>query len=61
DNGKSVSNKFLAIEKAEQCRMQEALSDSGTYGSATAQGSKSSYRIAGLEQDNKNRYINFYP
>ncbi|EER28310.1 Protein-tyrosine phosphatase domain containing protein [Coccidioides posadasii C735 delta SOWgp] len=61
DNGKSVSNKFLAIEKAEQCRMQEALSDSGTYGSATAQGSKSSYRIAGLEQGNKNRYNNIYP
>ncbi|WEW59426.1 phosphotyrosine-specific ptp2-like protein [Emydomyces testavorans] len=61
DRGKSISTKFLQIERAEQVRMQEALSDSATYNTTAANKSKTSYRIAGIEMGNKNRYNNIYP
>lgn len=61
DNGKIVSHKFLDIEKVEQHRMQEALSDSSAYGRATPGPARQPYRIAGIEQGSKNRYNNIYP
>lgn len=60
DEGKIVADKFLEIEKREQKRMQEALSDSVTYGTPGAEFSKK-IRIAGLEKGQKNRYNNIWP
>lgn len=75
DNGKHVSDKFLAIEKREQKRMQEALSGNVTYlagsplrsprtplspsGIRRAPGGK--IQIAGIEKGSKNRYNNIWP
>ena len=54
-----VADRFLAIEKAEQQRMQKALSDT----SYQRQGSASphSFRIAGIEKGVKNRYKDILP
>jgi protein-tyrosine phosphatase len=60
DNGKSVSNKFLEIEKAEQSRMQEALSGHVSYGSPHPDAPKP-IQIAGIEKGSKNRYTNIFP
>ena len=66
DRGKAVSDKFLAIERTEQRRMQEALADGARYSapptdpSATAAAEKTC-RIAGIEKGLKNRYSNVYP
>ncbi|OJD21159.1 hypothetical protein ACJ73_07503 [Blastomyces percursus] len=61
DKGKRVSDKFLQIEKAEQSRMQEALSGSVSYGSPSSGSPTKVFRIAGLEKGAKNRYNNIYP
>ncbi|PGH28795.1 heat shock transcription factor, other eukaryote [[Emmonsia] crescens] len=62
DKGKRVSEKFLQIERAEQNRMQEALTNCVSYGSPGSGGSpKKTFRIAGLEKGSKNRYNNIYP
>lgn len=77
DNGKRVADKFLAIEKKEQKRMQDALSSTVQYGSPTA-GPRSprtplspsgirrhppggKVQIAGVEKGAKNRYNNIWP
>jgi hypothetical protein len=62
DNGKVVSERFLAIEKREQKRMQEALSGKVVYGTPTGLGGASKQiQIAGIEKGSKNRYNNIWP
>lgn len=56
DRGKAVSSKFLEIEKLEQSRMQEALSNP-----QSSPSNRQRYRIAGIEKGTKNRYNNIYP
>ncbi|KAF2086632.1 tyrosine-protein phosphatase non-receptor type 6 [Saccharata proteae CBS 121410] len=60
DEGKTVSERFLAIEKREQKRMQEALSGKVVYGSP-APDAPQSFKIAGIEKGSKNRYNNIWP
>ncbi|KAG8530077.1 uncharacterized protein KY384_005559 [Bacidia gigantensis] len=59
DQGKTVSNRFLAIEKAEQHRMQKALS----FASWQPQSKQSpeNIRLAGIEKGSKNRYKDILP
>ncbi|KAL1955380.1 hypothetical protein VTO42DRAFT_8600 [Malbranchea cinnamomea] len=62
DGGKTVAEKFLAIEMAEQRRMQEALADSSVYSAPPSNDpDKQIFRIAGIEKGLKNRYSNIYP
>lgn len=62
NEGKDVSNKFLHIEKAEQKRMQKALSTSVSYGTPTAErAEKKDIQVAGIEKGSKNRYNNIFP
>jgi protein-tyrosine phosphatase len=62
NNGKAVADKFLAIEKAEQCRMQEALSSNVSYSRGTPRNSPAQkVQIAGIEKGSKNRYNNIWP
>ncbi|KAI9872197.1 MAG: hypothetical protein M1830_001923 [Pleopsidium flavum] len=60
DGGKTVSDRFLVIEKAEQRRLQKALSGNVSYGSPTPDAPKS-VQIAGIEKGAKNRYNNIWP
>ncbi|MCJ1403247.1 hypothetical protein MMC11_006470 [Xylographa trunciseda] len=60
DKGKVVSERFLNIEKAEQQRMQKALSTHVSYGSPTVR-SPESIQIAGIEKGTKNRYKDMLP
>ena len=60
DKGKTVADRFLAIEKAEQQRMQKALSGNVTYGSPTVL-SPNNVQIAGIEKGTKNRYKDILP
>lgn len=60
DHGKTVSDRFLNIEKREQKRMQQALSGNVTYGTPTP-GARRKVQIAGIEKGSKNRYNNIYP
>ena len=60
DKGKLVSDRFLKIEKAEQRRMQEALSDKVSYGSSHTETPKK-IQVAGIEKGSKNRYNNIFP
>ena len=60
DNGKTVADHFLAIEKAEQERMQCALSGNVSYGTPKPS-SAQSIQIAGLEKGVKNRYKDMLP
>ncbi len=60
DSGKLVSDRFLAIEKAEQRRLQRALSGNVSYGSPASDTPKS-VQIAGIEKGSKNRYNNIWP
>jgi hypothetical protein len=60
DKGKEISDKFLKIEKAEQSRMQEALSGHVSYGSPHPENPKA-VKIAGIEKGSKNRYNNIFP
>ncbi|KAI9673389.1 MAG: hypothetical protein M1817_002851 [Caeruleum heppii] len=60
NEGKAVSEQFLNIERAEQCRMQEALSCSVSYG--TPKGDvPTPVQLAGIEKGQKNRYNNIWP
>lgn len=62
NQGKEVSNKFLCIEKAEQKRMQKALSTSVSYGTPTTEKvEKKEVQVAGIEKGSKNRYNNIFP
>ncbi|KAL8682814.1 MAG: hypothetical protein Q9186_001143 [Xanthomendoza sp. 1 TL-2023] len=60
DKGRLVSTKFLAIEQAEQKRMQQAYSTDVSYGSPEQQSSKK-IQIAGIEKGTKNRYKDMLP
>ncbi|KAH0543672.1 hypothetical protein FGG08_001987 [Glutinoglossum americanum] len=60
DGGKAVSELFLAIEKAEQRRMRDALSCDVSYGAPKPAGRKQ-VQIAGVEKGSKNRYNNIWP
>jgi protein-tyrosine phosphatase len=60
DDGKLVSEKFLHIEKKEQRRMQDALSDNVIYGSPK-QDLEKPVQLAGIEKGSKNRYNNIWP
>jgi protein-tyrosine phosphatase len=61
DNGKTVSDRFLQIEKREQKRMQEALSGKVVYGTPTGSSTAKQIQIAGIEKGSKNRYNNIWP
>lgn len=58
DQGRTVSAKFLDLEKKELARMKQALAYDG---SSTSAGGTSKYRIAGIEKGTKNRYNDIYP
>lgn len=60
DEGKSVSDQFLRIERTEQQRMKQALSTQVTYGESTRR-TPSDVQIAGIEKGSKNRYNNIFP
>ena len=60
DQGKLVADRFLKIEKAEQGRMQKALSGNVSYGSPNLSTSKS-VQLAGIEKGTKNRYKDMLP
>lgn len=60
DNGKTVADRFLGIEKAEQQRMQKALSFNVTYGTPKPL-SPEAVQIAGIEKGTKNRYKDMLP
>ncbi|KAL8804767.1 MAG: hypothetical protein Q9182_002359 [Xanthomendoza sp. 2 TL-2023] len=60
DKGRLVSTKFLAIEQAEQKRMQQAYSTNVSYGSPNQPSSKN-IQIAGIEKGTKNRYKDMLP
>ncbi|KAI9655012.1 MAG: hypothetical protein M1831_004971 [Alyxoria varia] len=60
DKGQSVSDKFLAIEKREQKRMQSALSDKPAYHGLDPE-PETKVQIAGIEKGSKNRYNNIWP
>ena len=61
DQGKKVADRFLDIEKAEQQRMQQALSGNVLYGSPAVQNTAKSVQIAGIEKGTKNRYKDMLP
>ncbi|RMD43049.1 hypothetical protein DV735_g2075, partial [Chaetothyriales sp. CBS 134920] len=61
DHGKTVSDRFLAIEKLEQKRMRNALSTKVAYGSPAAPQSPPRVQVAGIEKGSKNRYNNIFP
>ena len=60
DKGKTVSEKFLHIEKEEQSRMQKALSANVSYGTPVPDAVRS-IQIAGIEKGTKNRYKDMLP
>ena len=60
DKGKIVADRFLEIEKAEQQRMQKALTGSVSYGKS-APSSAQSVQVAGIEKGTKNRYKDILP
>lgn len=60
DKGKIVASRFLKIERAEQQRMQQALSANVSYGSPTGTSAKN-VQIAGIEKGTKNRYKDMLP
>lgn len=60
NNGKTVADRFLQIERREQKRMQDALSGNVTYG-ASSQDDAQKIQIAGIEKGAKNRYNNIWP
>lgn len=58
DHGKKVSNKYLRLEQEELANMTKALS--GVCYDSSAADSKV-FRLAGIENGNKNRYNNIWP
>ncbi len=60
DKGEAVAGRFFAIEKAEQHRMQKALSCHVSYGTPNAL-SPEAVQIAGMEKGTKNRYKDMLP
>lgn len=59
DQGHTVSEKFLVLEKRELERMKQALTYEG--GSASTGEASKKYRVAGIEKGTKNRYNDIYP
>ncbi|KAI9894754.1 MAG: hypothetical protein M1814_002111 [Vezdaea aestivalis] len=59
DEGKLVADRFLRIEKAEQQRMEMALSMQVT--KTPGNGTENVWRIAGMEKGGKNRYNKIWP
>jgi tyrosine-protein phosphatase 2/3 len=60
DAGKLVSERFLAIEKSEQKRMQDALTCHVSYGTPGRE-TPGHIQVAGIEKGSKNRYNNIFP
>jgi tyrosine-protein phosphatase 2/3 len=60
DGGKLVADEFLAIERTEQKRMQEALHCTVSYGSPRHE-RPDKVQVAGIEKGAKNRYNNIFP
>jgi tyrosine-protein phosphatase 2/3 len=60
NDGKLVSDEFLAIERTEQKRMQDALNCTVSYGSPRSE-RPGKVQIAGIEKGAKNRYNNIFP
>lgn len=60
DDGKTISDKFLQIEKSEQKRMQEALSSNVSFGEPSKTAGQC-VQLAGIEKGQKNRYNNIWP
>ena len=60
DKGKAVADRFLGIERAEQQRMQKALSCNVSYGTPNPL-SPEAVQIAGIEKGTKNRYKDMLP
>ena len=60
DDGKTVADRFFGIEKAEQRRMQKALSCNVVYGTPNPL-SPEAVQIAGIEKGTKNRYKDMLP
>lgn len=60
DKGTTVADRFLGIEKAEQQRMQKALSINVSYGTPNPL-SPEAVQIAGIEKGTKNRYKDMLP
>ncbi|ERF68649.1 hypothetical protein EPUS_09142 [Endocarpon pusillum Z07020] len=60
NNGKLISDEFLAIEQTEQKLMQDALNCTVLYGSPQSD-RLSKTQIAGVEKGAKNRYNNIFP
>ena len=60
NEGKVVADRFLQIEKAEQARMQKALSTHVSYGNSTPTASQH-IQVAGIEKGVKNRYKDMLP
>jgi tyrosine-protein phosphatase 2/3 len=60
NNGKLISDAFLAIERAEQKRMQDALNCTVSYGSPHME-KPGKIQVAGVEKGAKNRYNNIFP
>jgi tyrosine-protein phosphatase 2/3 len=60
NKGKLVSDEFLAIEQAEQKRMQDALNCAVSYGSPRLE-RPGKVEVAGIEKGAKNRYNNIFP
>ncbi|MCJ1308805.1 hypothetical protein MMC25_002460 [Agyrium rufum] len=61
DQGKVIASHFLDIEKAEQSRMQQALSANVSYGTPSGNKIDDSVQIAGIEKGVKNRYKDMLP
>jgi hypothetical protein len=62
NDGKLASEKFFDIEKKEQKRMQDALSDTVVYGTPTVGVEEEKpVQLAGIEKGAKNRYNNIWP
>ncbi|KAL6718315.1 phosphotyrosine-specific ptp2-like protein [Lecanora helva] len=59
-DGKAVADRFYGIEKAEQRRMQKALSCNVVYGTPNPL-SPEAVQIAGIEKGTKNRYKDMLP
>ena len=60
EDGKTVADRFFGIEKAEQRRMQKALSCNVVYGTPNPL-SPEAVQIAGIEKGTKNRYKDMLP
>lgn len=60
DEGRNVADQFFGIEKAEQQRMQKALSTNVSYGTPNITSSVD-IQIAGIEKGAKNRYNDMLP